>query len=110
MQHFILNGKILELEKNKETHLPIPVLFNAGTAEFTLEIPLDQHKTGAAVELSIYHSSASTGLKKIVVELPAEIRRFQLRELAEIEAKDFLLYSCKANISARLSLSIVALN
>lgn len=106
MQHFILNGKILELEKNKETALPIPVLFNAGTAEFTLEIPEGQFKQGTNIELSINSSFEGPVSKKLLIEMLSNIRRFHLPDIANIEAKDYLLYSCKSNHAVRLSLVI----
>lgn len=110
MQHFILNGKILELEKNKDTALAIPVMFPAGSVEFTLEIPSAQYSEGTTIQLAIQRSGDSSGLKNILVEMPAEITRFHLQDLIEIESKDYLLYSCKANKTVRLSLSIVSLN
>lgn len=109
MKYFVLNGKILELEKNKETPLPIPVLFSAGSTEFILEIPEEQYKEGMVVELFIHRSATNKEVKKVSVELPAAMYRFHLRDMTEIEAKDYLLYSCRSNQTVRLSLTIAEL-
>jgi len=109
MQHFILNGKILELEKNKKTALAIPVLFNAGCSEFILEVPEDKFKEGIAIELSVYRSKGDAHIRKISLAMTSNAIRFTPLEVGNLDAEDYLLYSCRANYSTRLALSIVAM-
>lgn len=109
MQHFILNGKILELEKNKETALAIPVLFNAGASEFSIEVPEDKFKEGLTIELKVYRSKGDAQIKKIAFTMTSPAVRFAPMDLGNLEAEDYLLYSCKANYSSRVALSIIAM-
>lgn len=108
MEHFILNGKILSLEKNKDTALPIPVMFNA-SAEFIMEVTDEQFRKDMLVEFCATSISKETS-KRIQVALEGNIHRFRFIDFPDIEAKDYMLYSCKSNQSIRLSLSILTKN
>ncbi|MBS1635381.1 MAG: hypothetical protein JST26_05615 [Bacteroidetes bacterium] len=109
MEHYILNRKIITLERNKDTSLPIPVLFNAETAEFIIEVTEEQLQEKTYLELSAYRSiGKEDGLKKIQIELQSPGVHFKFGDFVDVEPKDYLLYSCKANRAVRLSLSITA--
>lgn len=106
MEHFILNGKIMTLEKNKDTALPIPVMFNTSD-EFIIEIPGEQFRKEMVLELSA-SSTTKDRTKKIQVPLESTVTRFRFIDFPDVEAKDYLLHSCKSSQAIRLSLSIIA--
>lgn len=108
MEHFILNGKIITLEKNKDTALPIPVMFNASD-EFKIEISEKQFRNDMVVEFCATSISKETS-KRIQVALEGTIHEFRFIDFPDIEPKDYMLYSCKSNQSTRFSLSILAKN
>lgn len=108
MEHFILNGKIITLEKNKDTALPIPVMFNA-SAEFTVEVEGEQFRKDMVMEFSASSTIKDT-TRKIQVPLDSTVTRFRFIDFPDVEAKDYLLFSCKSNQAIRISLSIFAKN
>lgn len=108
MENYILNRKIVEIEKNKEYAFRIPTMFNAESCEFVLEVPEEQIRENLTVELAIQNPSKSTqnNLKLVRVDLTKSVTTFKLKDMPEIEARDYLLLWCKANNSLQMALSI----
>lgn len=109
MENYILNRKIIEIEKNKEYSFRIPTLFNAASCEFILEVPEDQLKENLYVELAMRNplEPSSNKLKLVRTNLTHSVTKFRPRDVQEIQACDYLLFACKANHSVQLALSIV---
>jgi len=109
MENYILNRKIVQIEKNKEYAFRIPTMFNAESCEFILEVPEDQIKDDLYLELAIRNPTepSSSNLKLVRTNLTNPLTRFRPKDLQDIEARDYLLFACKANHSVQLSLSIL---
>jgi hypothetical protein len=110
MEHFILNKKVISLDKNKDTAMPIPVLFNPALSEFIIEVPDEQHQAETVLELAVYKSRGDQKTTKIAVQLSNPTISFRLSDHANLEPNDYMLYSCRANRSVRLLLSIINKN
>ncbi len=109
MEDYILNRKPIALEKNKDTALPIPVLFNAASCLFIIEVEQEQFKEGLTFELSIYQPTSSDKQKKVQVVMRSPIERFKISDFETIEPKEHILYSFRSSHALRLSLTIMAL-
>ncbi len=109
MENYILNRKIMEIEKNKEYSFKIPTLFNAASCEFILEVPQDQLKENLYVDLVIRNPTklSPNNLKLVRTNLTNNITKFRPGDVPEIDDSDYLLFACKANHSVQLALTIV---
>lgn len=109
MENYILNRKILEIEKNKEYAFRIPTMFNAAACEFILEVTEEHIKENLQVELAIKNPNdlSESNLKFVRTHVNQRIVRFRATDLPEIEPRDYLLFGCRANQACQLALSIV---
>lgn len=109
MENYILNRKLVEIEKHKEYSFRIPTMFNAAACEFILEVSPEHLPENLTVEFTLRNPTepSANNLKVIRVYINKAVTRFMLIDMPEIEARDYLLFGGKANQTCSLALSII---
>lgn len=108
MDRFIIQRKIIDLVKNKESDFRIPTAFNPLTCELIVEVDPGQFQEDILVELQVKRTQSGDDKNTfaIPVALNKTITRFSFKDADMIHTKDHLLIGCRSNHSFQLALSL----
>lgn len=108
MDNYIIYHKVLELEKNKETALRIPAIFNSANSEFSIEINQRALEMNPTIELCFKDPRLSIGIEPInvVVELNGLITQIKPSKDFGLSSKDLLFVSVRSSATFKVAISI----
>lgn len=111
MENNILTRKKMELEKNKEVSLRIPVILNPNRVMLCIEVEKNDMNDGLLIDLIFKSTKKSTGagsLIKVPLRINSDRNEFRLSELYLFNDENYLLLSMIANSKKEVHLSIWA--
>jgi len=109
MENYILAGKRLIIEKEKETILAIPVSFKPSSVYFIIQNKSDLAEPPVRVEFKAKSTSGGSESNTIVsVEINEPVIKFKPSQVGNFSEGNYLLISAKANNNISIELSIEA--
>lgn len=108
MEHYIINQKKINIERNKEFLFKIPIRINL--LDSTIIIENSNKSSEEEIIVSFYLKNLKTDLesKEIILSTEPFSRSYSIRPNNEKNEGDFLLYACSANKQANIEVSIIA--
>ena len=109
MENSILFRKKIELEKNKETPLRIPVLFNPNRVAFCIEVSPEDLMDGFSIELVFKNTKNSLGEGshiKVPLKISSVSNEFTFANLNLFKQENYLFYSLISDSKKIIHLSI----
>ena len=108
MDNYIIYHKVLELEKNKESALRIPAIFNPATSEFIIEINQAALDLNPAIELCFKDPRISPGIEPINIKFELNNLVTQIKPATDfgLTSKDLLFISVRSNSTFKVAVSI----
>jgi hypothetical protein len=108
MDNYIIYRKVLELEKNKEAALRIPIIFNPSKSEFVIEINELATEQHPIIEFCFKDPRSSIDTDPITIkrELTALVTKFNPTLELGLALKDLLFFAVRSNSAFKVAVSI----
>ncbi|MBN8697925.1 MAG: hypothetical protein J0L87_15450 [Bacteroidetes bacterium] len=107
MEHFILNQKKINLEKNKEFGFKIPVRVDTSDCEFLITNVSAEPSTDIIITFNLKSIKSGDEMKKYSVSTLSFSNSYKINLKKEDIEGEFLLVSCIANKTINIEFSIL---
>lgn len=108
MDNYIIYHKVLELEKNKESALRIPAIFNPSKSEFIIEVNEKAVDLNPAIELCFKDPRLSIANEPISIKMQLNAVLTKINPVSDfgLSSKDLLFISVRSNATFKVTVSV----
>jgi len=107
MEHYLINQKKINIEKNKEFLFKIPIRLNIQIITIIVENVNKSANEELVVAFYFKNIKMEDEIKEFSISTEPFTSSFSIRPNSETPSGEFLLYACAANKNANLEVSIL---